>query len=444
MELNRFLDTLFAGAKQAGLEAAEAYIAEDESFRAMATDGEITQYSSNLTKGLSFRVKAKGKIGYASTEAFDKDAVGWLLKSAVDSAVLCEDASEQFIYDGREKNPELKLEDEVGDPAGKLQFVLDVEKTAKDYDGRIGKVGYNTIITSRESVRIVNTYGMDKRFTATYAIAYLMPLAKDGESTASGVAVQIGRGFKALDAKKLGAKAAADAIAMLHASPVPSGQYRVVIQNRAMADLLGVFSDAFSAENVHKDLSVLKGKLGTKVAAECVTLMDDSLLPQGIASRPFDAEGVPSGSHALIENGVLKTFLHNLKTANKDGVRSTGNASKAGYSAPIRIAPTNFYLKAGDTAYEQMLSDMGDGLVITEVTGLHAGADAVSGDFSLLSKGFLVKDGKPVRPVEQITIAGNFYEMLKSVRTVGSDLAFPEGAVGSPSMDVGKLSVAGN
>jgi len=91
-----------------------------------------------------------------------------------------------------------------------------------------------------------------------------------------------------------------------------------------------------------------------------------------------------------------------------------------------------------------MLKDMGDGLLIKEVEGLGAGADSVSGDFSLSSKGFLIKDGSIVRPVEQITIAGNFYEMLKSVRAVGSDLTFPQGAFGSPSVDVGKLSVAGN
>ena len=389
-------------------------------------------------------MKIDGKIGYASTEAFDEEAVGWLLQNAKDSAVLCEDESEQFIYNGREKNPALNLEDEVGDPDAKLQFVLDVEKTAKAYDKRIQKVGYNTIITSRESVRIVNTYGMDKQYTATYGVAYIMPLAKDGESSASGIAVQVGRGFTALDAKTLGSKAAQDAVSMLHASPVPSGQYRVILHHRAVADLLEVFCDAFSAENVQKDLSVFKGKLGEAVASPCVTLMDDSLLAEGIASRPFDAEGVPGGTYALIENGVLKTFLHNLKTAKKDGVQSTGNASKAGYSAPVRVAPTNFYIKAGDTAYDQMLKDMDGGLVITEVTGLHAGADSVSGDFSLLSKGFLIKDGKIERPVEQITIAGNFYQMLKDVRAVGSDLTFPQGAFGSPSVDVGKLSVAGN
>ena len=444
MELNAFLERLFAAADKEGLEAAEAYVVEDESFRAMATNQEITQYSSNLTKGLSLRVKVGGKIGYASTEAFDEDAVDWLIRSAKDSAVLCEDASEQFIYDGREKNPELKLEDTVGEPDEKLKFVLETEQTARGYDKRVNNVGYNTIITGRETVRIVNTFGMDKQYTATYGVAYIMPVAGEGESTASGFGVQVGRGFPALNAKALGTEAAEDAVSMLHASPVPSGQYRVIIHYRAMADLLEVFSSAFSAENVQKDLSVYKDKLNETVAAPCVTLVDDSLLPSGIAARPFDAEGVPGGTHAVIEDGVLKTFLHNLKTAKKDGVSSTGNASKAGYSAPIRVSPTNFFIKAGEENLAQLMEELGDGLLIKEVDGLHAGADAVSGDFSLLSKGFLIKNGKQDRPVEQITIAGNFYEMLRDIRAVGSDLTFPQGAFGSPSVDVGKLSIAGN
>ncbi len=342
MELNVFLEKLFSAAQKAGLEAAEAYIVENESFQAMATNQEITQYSSNLTKGLSFRVKADGKIGYASTEAFDEEAVGWLLQNAKDSAVLCEDASEQFIYDGKEENPPLDLEDETGEPDEKLQFVLDVENTAKAYDARVQKVGYNMIITGREAVRIVNTFGMDKQFTATYGIAYIMPVATEGDSTATGIAFQVGRGFPALNAQKLGTEAARDAVSMLHAAPVPSGQYRVILHHRAMTDLLETFASAFSAENVQKDLSIYKGRLGEAVAAPCVSIVDDSLRADGIASRPFDAEGVPGGTHAVIEGGVLKTFLHNLKTAKKDGVPSTGNASKASYTAPIRVSPTQF------------------------------------------------------------------------------------------------------
>ncbi|HPS82538.1 MAG TPA: metallopeptidase TldD-related protein, partial [Candidatus Limiplasma sp.] len=134
---------------------------------------------------------------------------------------------------------------------------------------------------------------------------------------------------------------------------------------------------------------------------------------------------------------------HNLKTAHKDGVETTGNASKGSYAASVRVSPSNFYLEAGLQPLEALLADMGEGLVITEVEGLHAGANAVSGDFSLLAKGYTVKEGKRERPVEQITIAGNFFEMLKQVKAVGSDLRFPSGGFGAPSVDVGLLSVAG-
>ena len=180
MELNVFLNKLFAAVKREGLEAAEAFVLENDSFKAVATNQEITQYSSNITKGLSFRVKVDGKIGYASTEAFDEDAVDWLVKSATDSAVLCEDTSEQFIYDGKEANVVLPLEDEVGEPDEKLKFVLDAELAARGYDKRVDKVGYNTIITGKHTVRIVNTFGMDKQFTATHGVAYLLPVATDG------------------------------------------------------------------------------------------------------------------------------------------------------------------------------------------------------------------------------------------------------------------------
>jgi len=224
---------------------------------------------------------------------------------------------------------------------------------------------------------------------------------------------------------------------------VTSGQYRVVIQNLAMTDLLETFSPAFSAENAQKELSLLKGKIGEAVAAVSVSIVDDPLRTDGFASRPFDAEGVPSQRHSVVENGVFQTFLHNLKTAHKDGVASTGNADKGSYASSVRVSPTNFYIEAGTESFEAMLTDIGDGLVITEVEGLHAGANAVSGDFSLLSKGYTVKNGKREIPVEQITIAGNFFDMLKNIRSVGTDLRFPSGGFGSPSIDVGTLSVAG-
>lgn len=443
MKMDEFIQKVFDAAQTAGFTVAEAYLLEDDSFKAVATNGEITEYSSHATRGLGFRAMIDGRMGYASTEAFDDAAVDWLIRGAMDSAKLCEDPSEQFVYDGQEPVAGLPLTGTDAPADEKLAFALNLEAGAKAFDPRVEQVGYNTVTTGNAKVRIVNTYGMDKQYAESFSGAYLQPVAREGDSTATAFEIQFARSFSELDAKKLGEAAAKKAVGSLHAAPVPSGNYRVIIQNHTMTDLLETFSSAFSADSAQKELSLLKGKIGEAIAAPCVTIVDDALSTQGFASRPFDAEGVPSRRNVVVESGVFKTFLHNLKTAHKDGVQSTGNASKGSYASSVRVSPTNFFIQAGEKSFDELLSDMGDGLVITEVEGLHSGANAVSGDFSLLSKGYTVKDGKREKPVEQITIAGNFFGLLKDVRTVGSDLRFPAGGFGAPSVDVGTLSVAG-
>ena len=109
----------------------------------------------------------------------------------------------------------------------------------------------------------------------------------------------------------------------------------------------------------------------------------------------------------------------------------------------MRVAPSNLYFEPGVLSFDELLRQVGDGVVITEVSGLHAGANPVSGDFSLLSKGYTIENGRKGRAVEQITVAGNFYTMLKSIREVGNDLEFFGSSYGSPSVDVGEMTVAG-
>ena len=443
MNMDAFLEKLFQAAREAGFSVAEAYLLEDESFEATAMNQEITQYANHQTRGLGFRGMLGGRMGYSSTEAFDDDAVRWLVSNARDSATLCEDTDEAFIYDGREPVATLPLTATDAPAAEKLAFALELERQAKAYDPRVAQVGYDTVTTGRAKVRIVNTYGLDKQYESGFCGAYLQPVAREGEDTATGFEINFTRDFSKLSAETLGRAAAKNAVDALHASPVPSGAYRVIFDRLAMVDLLQTFSPIFSAESAQKDLSLLKGKLGETVATPCVTLVDDPLCPDGFSGRPFDAEGVPGARHVLIENGVFRTFLHNLKTARKDGVVSTGNGSKADYSGSVRVSPTNFFLEPGTQTAEELLASMGDGLLITTLEGLHAGADEVSGDFSLLAKGFQVKGGKRELPVEQITVAGNFFELLKNIRAVGSDLRFLPGGFGSPSVDAGTLSVAG-
>jgi len=444
--MNEFLKKLMAAAKEAGIEACEAYIVERDSFRAMVTKGEVTEFNTNATHGLGFRGLKDGRMGYASTEAFDDEAVAQLVRGVVESAELSEDTDPVFLYDGREEAPELNLtNNELADldVETKIARVQEMEKTVQAYDPRIDKTARNMVTTNRHTIRIVNSYGMDRSFTEDMCVMYGQATAKENGHIATGFYGKGGRNFDILNAKLIGEEVAKSAVEKLGASQIPTGSYRVVIHRGAMCDLLETFCGIFSAETAQKGMSLLKDRVGEKIAAEGITIVDDPLMLDGLEARPFDAEGVPSKAHTVVENGVFKTFLHNLKTAHKDGVETTGNASKAGYASAVHVSPSNLYIKGSSKSFDELLSEMGDGVVITDVAGLHAGANPVSGDFSLLSKGYTVKNGKREKPIEQITVAGNFYDLLKNARAIGDDLEFPLGGIGCPSIDVGELSISG-
>lgn len=447
MDKDLFISKILEAAKAGGIEAAEVFTSTNDSFRAMANRGVVNNYSVSTRSGLSLRGLYGGKMGYAATEAVDEEAVAQLVRGVVESAQLTEDDAVQEIYKGDDTYPQVdnfepSLEAVTEDE--KLKFLLEMEqKVLNCGDARVCQAGYNMVNTTSGSQRIVNSYGLDLQSRDNIAFAYIVAIAKEGERVSTGSGMGINRVFSALSAEKIAKEAVDEALFNLGASPVPSGMYRVIINSRCMPDILSVFSGIFSAENAQQGMSLLSGREGEKIAADCVTLMDDPHRKGGLESCAFDAEGVATRVKAVIQNGTLTTLLHNLKTARKAGVKTTGNASKRGYSSPIGVAPSNFYFQPGEKTLCDMMKDVGEGLVITEVDGLHAGANEVSGDFSLLAKGYTIEGGQKGRAVEQITVAGNFYELLKNIRCVGCDLEFPGSGVGSPSVDIGQISVAG-
>jgi len=254
---------------------------------------------------------------------------------------------------------------------------------------------------------------------------------------------EITRDPHAFDPQAVADVAVEEALRAVGGASLPSGNYPVILRWDAMSSLLQTFSGVFSAEQAQKGLSRLADKVGAVIAAPCVTLVDNPLLPGGFNSQPFDAEGVPTFHKDVIDAGKLLTLLHNMKTAAKAGVSSTGNAHKASFASPVTVAPSNFFLQAGRRSLRQLEESMGDGLVITDLSGLHAGANAVSGDFSLLCKGYEVKGGRFSRAMEQMTVSGNFYTLLKEITEVASDLRFDPSGIASPSVRVREMTLAG-
>jgi PmbA protein len=231
------------------------------------------------------------------------------------------------------------------------------------------------------------------------------------------------------------------------AGAVETGKYSVVFDGRQFRQFLSAFSSVFSAKNAQLGLSLLAGKEGEAVAAPCVTLVDDPMREGCPMQTPFDGEGVATMRRNVIENGVLKTLLYDLTTAKKAGVESTGNGQKGSYSAPVAIAPYNFAIAAGEDSLEELFEQVGNGVYITECKGFHAGANAVTGDFSIESAGFVIRDGKRAEPVKSFTVAGNFFDLLKQIDRLGNEIVWgiPGGftVYGSPHILVRNVSIAG-
>lgn len=451
MKFDEFTDRLFEGARSAGFEECEVYESRGESFRVMVFEGKVDDYKVNTSFGLSFRGMKNGRMGYAYTEVLDEDAVSMLLRSAADNAAVIESEDPQFIFAGAGKEDYKPVEAYYPalaqlTPARKIELTLEMEAAALRADPRITTVEYCMLQYGDGSVRIRNSRGLDLSERSNDLFAYLEPVAEADGKREEGHAYRITHDPDGLEPEAMAREAAENALTKLGAAPVPSGSYDILLGNEAAGDMLSAFSDIFSADAAQKGLSLLKGRVGETIAAPCVTLMDDPHLRDGFASAGFDAEGVPTCTKAVIDGGVLGTLLHNLKTAAKDGTTSTGNAAKRSYKSPVGVSPFNFYVKPGDAPPEALMRRMGRGLMITEVVGLHSGTDTVSGDFSLMGNGFVIEEGRRGRPVDQITIAGNFFMMLKAIEAVGSDLRFGlpgTGCVGSPSLWVRELSVAG-
>ena len=446
MERNAFIELLFDKAKAAGFEACEAYLSEGSSFEVAVNAGDLTRYDVADSLNLGFRGLYNGRMGCASTQALDADAADMLVSAAKASAELCESEDEEFIFEGSASYPEFDgshPEIERLSAAEKIDMVRALEQKTLDYDPRIASVDDCALFTEASEVRLVNSRGLDLRTRRDRMGAYVGAIARDGERTGTAGRDSFVNDPAKLDLDKLAREAAGEAVAFLDAGSVASGSYPILLRPDMASVLTATFASLFSADAAQKGLSLLQGKEGAQIAAPCVTVVDDPLLPDGFASRAFDGEGVAAQRTGVIQSGTLQTLLHNLKTARKQGVQTTGNAARQSIAGPMTVAPSNFYFAPGTLDLDALCAQAGNAILITNMMGMHSGANPVSGDFSLGAKGFLIRNGKLDRAVNQITIAGNFLELLRGIEAVGSDLTFGGSHFASPTLLVRALSVAG-
>ena len=446
MRFEEFKEAVTAAAKQRGLTDYELYYSSSESTEVEAFMHEINSFSSSVEGGACFR--CIGKMGYASTEDLSaEEAEGIVLRAAENAAVL-ETAEQEFLSEGGKTYQKVNTEpcplpetEELVSRALKGQDLLYAA------DELVTDGSATSTVTMKENLAICNSRGLDLSHSVTGAGYIAVAVVKKGEEMNDSFELKVGP-FDKLDQEALVNKAVHDAISKLGAEVAPTGNYPVIFEGKTMASLLMTFSGSFSAENARKGLSRLQGKEGEKIASENVTILDDPFYPDNLLQMPFDAEGTPTYTKAVVDKGELKTLLYNLKTAAALGKESTGNASKRSYDAPVEIRPFTLAIQAGDLTEEELLAKAGNGVYIDSLQGMHAGANPISGDFSLQSAGYLIEDGKKTRAVKAFTVAGNFFDVLKNITALSDEVKL--GGFGasitsfaSPAVLVEGLSIAG-
>ncbi len=448
LNIENFKNELFEKALSQGFADCEIMYNKSNSFSVSIFEGKINQYKNSQSNGVSFRGTYNGSMGYAYTENVQNSEIDLLLENAkINSALINSEEVEELFYT-TEKYKEVnsfypKIEEVTVDE--KIALAKQIEKCCYDYSDKISKVETTVVANGLTESYIANTKGLNLFEKSNICYAYTQTVAKDGDSTKLGFDKWIGTDFADLNPTELAKGASDRAINSLGAKPLKSEKMLVVFENESFTDLLSCFASSFFAESVQRGYSKLKGKLGEKIGNELINIRDDAFFGKALINTSFDSEGVPCEDKVIVENGVLKSFLYNTKTAKKDGVKSTGNGYRGGIKSSLSTATTNFYLVP--TTTQSVVDGIEKGVLITELSGLHAGVNTISGDFSLLFGGYLIENGKKTMPIDQMTVSGNFYTLLFDVKAVGSDLKFdfPDGmgAIGTPSVLVENLTVSG-
>ncbi len=436
-------DKFFELAKLAGIEEAELFISQSYNLSFSLFHGEVDNYSSNNGFSIQARGLVNGKFGAASCDVFNKEKAEYLVREIVANAKVIENEDPQIIFPGSPKykkintfNPSLeKISVEE-----KIEKVKGLDAAIRSYDPRIVEVQAVEYSESKSVTTLMNSRGLKLSQKSNYFVVVGVALAMENGQVKSGYDLVLDNDFSKVDIPALGAKIGKKTVEQLGGEPCDSNQYKVVLSPSVVSSFMSALIDSASAEEVQKHSSFFEGKLGSKVASSKITI-EDKPLARNVFSKWFDDEGVATSNRAIIKNGVLECYLHNLTTAAKEGVESTGNGHR--YGSRIEVGPTFLCLKPGKKSLEELFAEVGNGVYVTEVSGLHAGLNAQSGNFSLQSSGFLIENGKQGRGLDIITVSGNLLDVFKDVETVGGNVEVSPSGTSCPSIIVKKLTITG-
>ena len=409
-----------------GASEAEAYVYEGQATNIGIELGQISKTNRIIDRGLGIRVVASKTLGFAYTNVIDDpNAIESVIVRALNAAKASKPDPE---WKGLpEKKPYASLEKTFDDKVVELESeeLVNVASTMLNAAGQVDRRVFpieGGIGGAYISNGIANSNGISGFDKGTIMECSMATLAKEGNAvTPVCFEFNASRSYE-VDPVWVGKEAAKLAVSALKTKSVETKSTTLILTQFALQDLLAyTLINAVRADNVQRNQSPFKGKIGEKVASENLTIYDDGLFPGGLRTWAFDGEGVPHQKTAVIEKGVLCSFLYDSYSAKKEGKQSTGNAGRAGYLSTPSIDTTNFHVSPGDRTSDEMISEVDDGLIIYYLQGAHS-SNPVSGEFSVVATpAWKIKKGEIIHSSRGVMLAGNIFEVLKNVSLVGGN-----------------------
>jgi PmbA protein len=429
-------------------EQVEAFLGRSRHTDVKVFDGAVESLSSADTQGVGVRVIVDSRQGFAYAASLDAAIVAETLEEARDNAAFgtVDEYLGLVAPDGVEPVELDLFRPELADfPTDrKVEMAIELERAVRAADPRIRGVEAAEYGDSTSESAIASTAGVRATNRRSSCSIVASAMAGEGTETMTGSGYSVARTPEDLDMGKAVKDASEKATRLLGARKPASRRLTVLLDPSVSSSFLGLISSGLSASSVIKGRSLFIGREGEAVAVPFLTLVDDPTEPEAWGAGRFDAEGLASRRNVLIEDGVLQGFLHNSYTGRRCGQPSNASAVRGGYRSTPGVGSRALSLTPGDRSQEQLMADVGDGLLVQSVTGLHSGANPISGDFSVGVEGLLFKDGAPAEPVREATIASTLQRMLLDIVALGGDREWLPGGAAGLTIVIGDVQLSGS
>lgn len=431
-----------------GAEQIEAFLTHEREFQVKAYMGEAETVSSAEPRGAGVRILSENRAGFAYTTDLTDAGLTDVVERArtnarhasEDEAVALAEAADVQPLDGLFDPDQAQVT-----PEAKVAFAIELETATRSADPRIRTVEEAGYADSDSEIAIATSSGVAGQYRRTDSWCYAVAIATEGDDTQVGFEFALEKGLASLDAADVASRSAQRALRVLGAKKIPSARLPIVFEPYTAGQFLGVIGGVLTAEAVQKGRSLFAGRMGETVAPEALSLIDDGRATGAPGAAPWDAEGTPTQRTEIIQRGVLRSYLYDIPSARRDGRRSTGNASRAGFKSAPGPSPSNMAFGPTGETRAEVLRRAGRAFLVQDFHGVHSGANPVSGDFSVGATGYILEDGEIGAPVKEVTIAAPMLEILKGTVAVADDrrwLPFG-GSYGGATTLIAEMTVGG-